>query len=64
MRLKHFNVNFGEQVFKALADESRIRMLNLILQLERRYLYPTIPITAWLDIINAIKRGDFKNPKK
>lgn len=32
--------------------------------LERRYLYPTIPITAWLDIINAIKRGDFKNPNK
>lgn len=30
MRLKHFNVNFGEQVFKALADESRIRILNLI----------------------------------
>jgi hypothetical protein len=32
-------------------------------QLERRYLYPTIPITAWLDLINAIKRGDFKNQK-
>ena len=30
MRLKHFNVAFGEQVFKALGDESRIRMLNLI----------------------------------
>jgi ArsR family transcriptional regulator len=30
MRLKHFNVNFGEQVFKALGDESRIRILHLI----------------------------------
>ncbi|MBK0401643.1 winged helix-turn-helix transcriptional regulator [Adhaeribacter sp. BT258] len=30
MRLKHFNVAFGEQVFKALGDESRIRLLNLI----------------------------------
>ncbi|KAA9340932.1 ArsR/SmtB family transcription factor [Adhaeribacter soli] len=30
MRLKHFNVAFGEQVFKALGDESRIRILNLI----------------------------------
>jgi DNA-binding transcriptional ArsR family regulator len=30
MRLKHFNVAFGEQVFKALGDESRIRLLHLI----------------------------------
>ncbi len=30
MRLKHFNVAFGEQVFKALGDESRLRILNLI----------------------------------
>jgi len=30
MRLKHFNVAFGEQVFKALSDESRIRILHLI----------------------------------
>ena len=30
MRLKHFNVTFGEQVFKALGDESRLRILNLI----------------------------------
>ena len=30
MRLKHFNVTFGEQVFKDLCDESRIRILNLI----------------------------------
>ena len=30
MRLKHFNVSFGEQVFKELGDESRIRILNLI----------------------------------
>ncbi|TXK37490.1 metalloregulator ArsR/SmtB family transcription factor [Pontibacter qinzhouensis] len=32
MRLKHFNLPFGEQVFKALADESRIRILHLILR--------------------------------
>lgn len=32
MQLKHFNVSFGEQVFKALGDESRIRILNLILK--------------------------------
>jgi ArsR family transcriptional regulator len=30
MRLKHFNLTFGEQVFKALGDESRVRILNLI----------------------------------
>lgn len=30
MRLKHFSLSFGEQVFKALADESRIRILHLI----------------------------------
>src|SRR4028119_443229 len=30
MQLKHFNVSFGEQVFKALGDESRIRILNLV----------------------------------
>lgn len=30
MRLKHFNLALGEQVFKALGDESRIRILNLI----------------------------------
>ncbi|RAU82131.1 ArsR/SmtB family transcription factor [Pontibacter arcticus] len=32
MRLKHFSLSFGEQIFKALADESRIRILNLILR--------------------------------
>lgn len=32
MRLKHFSLSFGEQVFKALADESRVRILNLILR--------------------------------
>jgi ArsR family transcriptional regulator, arsenate/arsenite/antimonite-responsive transcriptional repressor len=31
MRLKHFSISFGEQILKALADESRIRILNLIL---------------------------------
>lgn len=30
MRLKHFSVSYGEQVFKALGDESRVRILNLI----------------------------------
>ena len=32
MRLKHFSLSFGEQVFKALADGSRIRILHLILR--------------------------------
>ena len=32
-------------------------------QLDRRIMYPSVPLTAWLDIINAIKRGDFKNKK-
>ncbi|MBC3539222.1 ArsR/SmtB family transcription factor [Rufibacter sediminis] len=32
MRLKHFNVTFGEQVFKAMSDVSRIRVLHLLLR--------------------------------
>ncbi|RNI29975.1 transcriptional regulator [Rufibacter immobilis] len=32
MRLKNFNVSFGEQVFKAMSDTSRIRVLNLLLR--------------------------------
>ncbi|QHL87614.1 metalloregulator ArsR/SmtB family transcription factor [Nibribacter ruber] len=32
MRLKHFNVSFGEQVFKAMSDASRIRILYLLLR--------------------------------
>jgi len=32
MRLKHFSLSFGEQVLKALADESRIRILHLLLR--------------------------------
>lgn len=32
MRLKNFNVSFGEQVFKALGDSSRIRILHLLLR--------------------------------
>lgn len=32
MRLKHFSLTFGQQVFKALADDSRLRILHLILQ--------------------------------
>lgn len=31
MRLKNFNISFGEQVFKALGDSSRIRILSLLL---------------------------------
>ena len=30
MRLKHFTVAFGQQVFKALGDESRVRILHLL----------------------------------
>lgn len=32
MRLKHFSLAFGEQIFKALADESRVRILHLIMR--------------------------------
>ncbi|MFC0608788.1 MULTISPECIES: ArsR/SmtB family transcription factor [Rufibacter] len=32
MRLKNFNVGFGEQVFRAMGDSSRIRILNLLLK--------------------------------
>lgn len=32
MRLRNFNLTYGVQVFKALADESRIRILHLIFQ--------------------------------
>ncbi|ALI98477.1 ArsR/SmtB family transcription factor [Rufibacter tibetensis] len=32
MRLKNFNVSFGEQVFKAMSDVSRIRVLNLLMR--------------------------------
>jgi ArsR family transcriptional regulator, arsenate/arsenite/antimonite-responsive transcriptional repressor len=32
MRLKNFNAGFGEQVFKALGDASRLRVLNLLLR--------------------------------
>ena len=30
MRLKHFSVAFGQQLFKALGDESRVRLLHLL----------------------------------
>jgi ArsR family transcriptional regulator len=30
MRVKHFPVAFGQQLFKALGDESRVRMLHLL----------------------------------
>lgn len=32
MRLKHFTVAFGQQLFKALGDESRVRILHLLLR--------------------------------
>jgi ArsR family transcriptional regulator len=32
MRLKNFNVSFGEQVFKAMSDTARIRVLHLLLR--------------------------------
>ncbi len=31
MRLKNFNLSFGVQVFKSLSDESRIRILHLLI---------------------------------
>ncbi len=30
MRLKHFALPFGQQLFKALGDESRVRILHLL----------------------------------
>ncbi|TAF33666.1 MAG: ArsR family transcriptional regulator [Cytophagales bacterium] len=30
MRIKHFNLSPGVEIFKALSDEARIRILNLI----------------------------------
>jgi ArsR family transcriptional regulator len=30
MRIKHFSVAFGQQLFKALGDESRVRILHLL----------------------------------
>ncbi|QCR25111.1 metalloregulator ArsR/SmtB family transcription factor [Pontibacter sp. SGAir0037] len=32
MKLKHFSLTYGEQVLKALADESRLRILNLVIR--------------------------------
>jgi ArsR family transcriptional regulator len=32
MRLKHFNLTIGSQIFKACADESRLRILYLIFE--------------------------------
>ena len=31
MKLKNFSLNYGSQIFKSLSDESRIRILHLIL---------------------------------
>ncbi len=30
MRLKHFNLNYGAQIFKSFSEESRVRILNQI----------------------------------
>jgi ArsR family transcriptional regulator, arsenate/arsenite/antimonite-responsive transcriptional repressor len=30
MRLKHFSLNYGTQVFKSFSEEPRVRILNLI----------------------------------
>ena len=32
MRLKNFSLSFGSQIFKACSDESRLRILHLILK--------------------------------
>lgn len=32
MRLKHFSLQYGSQIFKAFSDESRVRILNLLYQ--------------------------------
>lgn len=32
MRLKNFNLTFGSQIFKACADESRLRILHLVFE--------------------------------
>jgi ArsR family transcriptional regulator len=31
MRLKNFSLSFGSRIFKALSDESRVRILNLLM---------------------------------
>lgn len=30
MRLKNFSLNYGTQIFKSFADESRVRIINLL----------------------------------
>ncbi|SDL76119.1 DNA-binding transcriptional regulator, ArsR family [Catalinimonas alkaloidigena] len=32
MRLKHINISFGVQLFKAFSDESRVRIIHLLYQ--------------------------------
>lgn len=34
MRVKHFNLSFGSQVFKAFSDESRVRIIYLLFKNE------------------------------
>lgn len=35
MRIKSFNTSFGAQLFKSLGDESRLRILHLLLENEK-----------------------------
>lgn len=35
MRIKSFNISFGAQLFKALSDESRLRVLHLLYKNEK-----------------------------
>ena len=35
MRIKSFNISFGSQLFKALSDESRLRILHLLYKNEK-----------------------------
>ncbi len=34
MRLKHFNLSVGTQIFKAFSDESRVRIMHLLFKKE------------------------------
>ena len=60
--------NLNEAIIARMVNDAPLspngnfrNQMNLQQQQEqRRYLYPTIPITAWYELIQAIKRGDFK----
>jgi ArsR family transcriptional regulator len=32
MKLKNFGLTFGEQIFKSLSDQARVRILHLLLK--------------------------------